>query len=52
MSANLFYGKDILSVKQFGRSDLQYLFDIACEMRVGSPTQKAFELRNTMMKLI
>ena len=36
MSANLFYGKDILSVKQFSRSDLQYLFDVAREMRSGS----------------
>ncbi len=36
-----FYGKDILSVKQFGRSDLEYIFDVAREMeemvrRVGS----------------
>jgi len=36
-----FYGKDILSVKQFRRSDLEYIFDVAHEMeemvrRVGS----------------
>src|SRR5512140_1655973 len=36
-----FYGKDILSVKQFGRSDLEYIFGVAREMeemvrRVGS----------------
>ena len=29
-----FYGKDILSVKQFDRSDLNYIFDVAHEMRV------------------
>jgi aspartate carbamoyltransferase catalytic subunit len=28
-----FYGKDILSVKQFSRSDLDYIFDVAHEMR-------------------
>jgi aspartate carbamoyltransferase catalytic subunit len=28
-----FYGKDILSVKQFNRSDLEYIFDVAHEMR-------------------
>jgi aspartate carbamoyltransferase catalytic subunit len=28
-----FYGKDILSVKQFSRSDLEYIFDVAHEMR-------------------
>ena len=28
-----FYGKDILSVKQFGRSDLEYIFGVAHEMR-------------------
>jgi aspartate carbamoyltransferase len=28
-----FYGKDILSVKQFSREDLAYIFDIAHEMR-------------------
>lgn len=28
-----FYGKDILSVKQFTRSDLDYIFDVAHEMR-------------------
>src|SRR5512135_1087660 len=27
------YGKDILSVKQFGRSDLEYVFGVAHEMR-------------------
>src|SRR5512139_1661269 len=36
-----FYGKDILSVKQFARPDLEYIFDVAREMeemvlRVGS----------------
>src|SRR5512136_731546 len=36
-----FYGKDILSVKQFGRSDLEYVFNVARDMeemvrRVGS----------------
>jgi len=36
-----FYGKDILSVKQFSRNDLEYIFDVAQEMeemvrRVGS----------------
>ncbi len=29
----LFYGKDILSVKQFCRSDLDYIFGVAHEMR-------------------
>lgn len=28
------YGKDILSVKQFSRSDLEYIFGVAHEMRV------------------
>lgn len=28
-----FYGKDILSVKQFNRTDLEYIFDVAHEMR-------------------
>jgi aspartate carbamoyltransferase len=28
-----FYGKDILSVKQFGREDLEYIFGVAHEMR-------------------
>jgi aspartate carbamoyltransferase catalytic subunit len=28
-----FYGKDILSVKQFTRADLDYIFDVAHEMR-------------------
>ena len=28
-----FYGKDILSVKQFSRSDLEYIFGVAHEMR-------------------
>ena len=28
-----FYGKDILSVKQFSREDLDYIFDVAHEMR-------------------
>src|SRR3990172_13009561 len=27
------YGKDILSVKQFGRDDLEYIFGVAHEMR-------------------
>jgi aspartate carbamoyltransferase len=30
----LWYGKDILSVKQFTREDLAYIFDVAHEMRV------------------
>lgn len=29
----LFYGKDILSVKQFNRADLDYIFGVAHEMR-------------------
>lgn len=28
-----FYGKDILSVRQFNRADLEYIFDVAHEMR-------------------
>jgi len=28
-----FYGRDILSVKQFSREDLEYIFDVAHEMR-------------------
>jgi len=28
-----FYGRDILSVRQFGRSDLEYVFGVAHEMR-------------------
>lgn len=28
-----FYGKDILSVNQFNRNDLEYIFDVAHEMR-------------------
>jgi hypothetical protein len=28
-----FYGKDILSVKQFERADLEYIFGVAHEMR-------------------
>ncbi len=28
------YGKDILTVKQFKRSDLEYVFDVAHEMRI------------------
>lgn len=37
----IFYGKDIISVKQFSRYDLEYIFDVAREMeemvrRVGS----------------
>jgi len=30
---SLFYGKDILSVKQFNRADLEYIFGVAHEMR-------------------
>ena len=30
---SLFYGKDILSVKQFNRDDLEYIFGVAHEMR-------------------
>ncbi len=28
------YGRDILSVKQFSRSDLEYVFDVAHEMHM------------------
>jgi len=28
------YGKDILSVKQFSRADLEYIFEVAHEMRI------------------
>jgi hypothetical protein len=28
-----FYGKDIISVSQFGREDLEYIFGVAREMR-------------------
>jgi len=30
---SLFYGRDILSVKQFNRADLEYIFGVAHEMR-------------------
>ena len=29
----IWYGKDIISVKQFARADLQYVFGVAHEMR-------------------
>ena len=31
--AAAWYGKDILSIKQFSRSDLEYIFGVAHEMR-------------------
>jgi aspartate carbamoyltransferase len=38
------YGKDILSVKQFSRSDLEYIFDVAHEMRVMVERVGSFDL--------
>jgi len=38
------YGKDILSVKQFTRSDLEYIFDVAHEMRVMVQRVGTFDL--------
>ncbi len=39
-----FYGKDILSVKQFTRSDLNYVFSVAHEMRVMVERVGTFDL--------
>ncbi len=38
------YGKDILSVKQFNRSDLEYIFAVAHEMRVMVERVGTFDL--------
>jgi aspartate carbamoyltransferase len=38
------YGKDIISVKQFSRSDLEYIFDVAHEMRVMVERVGTFDL--------
>jgi aspartate carbamoyltransferase catalytic subunit len=38
------YGKDILSVKQFTRSDLEYIFDVAHEMHVMVERVGTFDL--------
>jgi aspartate carbamoyltransferase len=38
------YGKDIISVKQFSRSDLEYVFDVAHEMRVMVERVGTFDL--------
>ena len=38
------YGKDILSVKQFTRADLEYIFNVAHEMRVMVERVGAFDL--------
>ncbi len=39
-----FYGKDILSVKQFSRADLDYIFGVAHEMRVMVERVGTFDL--------
>ena len=39
-----FYGKDILSVKQFTRQDLEYIFGVAHEMRVMVQRVGSFDL--------
>jgi aspartate carbamoyltransferase len=39
-----FYGKDILSVKQFTRHDLEYIFGVAHEMRVMVQRVGSFDL--------
>jgi hypothetical protein len=39
-----FYGKDILSVSQFNRSDLDYIFAVAHEMRVMVERVGTFDL--------
>ncbi len=39
-----FYGSDILSVKQFTRDDLDYIFDVAKEMRAMVERVGAFDL--------
>jgi aspartate carbamoyltransferase len=38
------YGKDILSVKQFSRSDLEYIFDVAHEMHMMVDRVGTFDL--------
>ncbi len=38
------YGKDIISVKQFSRADLEYIFDVAHEMRVMVERVGTFDL--------
>lgn len=38
------YGKDILSVKQFNRADLDYIFEVAHEMRMMVERVGAFDL--------
>jgi aspartate carbamoyltransferase len=39
-----FYGRDILSVKQFTRSDLEYIFGVAAEMRAMVERVGTFDL--------
>ena len=39
-----FYGKDILSVRQFTRSDLEYIFGVAAEMRAMVERVGTFDL--------
>jgi aspartate carbamoyltransferase len=39
-----FYGRDILSVKQFARSDLEYIFGVAAEMRAMVERVGTFDL--------
>lgn len=39
-----FYGKDIISVKQFNRTDLEYIFAVAHEMRVMVERVGTFDL--------
>lgn len=39
-----FYGKDILSVNQFSRTDLEYIFEVAHEMRVMVERVGTFDL--------
>jgi aspartate carbamoyltransferase catalytic subunit len=41
---SLFYGRDILSVSQFTRTDLDYIFDIAKEMRAMVERVGTFDL--------
>lgn len=43
---SLFYGKDILSVKQFSREDLEYIFGVAHEMREMVQRVGSFDLLN------
>mgnify|MGYP001153490156 CR=1 FL=1 len=44
-----FYGKDILSVKQFARPDLEYIFEVAHEMSVMVERIGTFDLRAKAM---